>query len=260
MNRRQFLRYAGVSTGLGLSSVHPPRVVAANPRDASAANPFFKTRGVVLVTKDLREVGWPRIAKEAGLSTIGTHITPREVAEFVRSEQGQQFLDQCQEFGIEVEHELHAMRDLLPRSLFAKHPEMFRMDKDGNRVPDYNCCVHCKQGLEVICQNAVQYGRLLRPTTGRYFYWMDDVKPMCKCAKCRVYSDSDQALIVENALIKALRNEHSHASLAHLCYVGTIEPPQQVKPSPGVFLEFAPIERSWAHPLKEREVVGRSNA
>ena len=62
MNRRQFLRYAGVSTALGLSSVHPPRVVATDPRDASAANPFFKTRGVVLVTKDLREVGWPRIA------------------------------------------------------------------------------------------------------------------------------------------------------------------------------------------------------
>lgn len=150
------------------------------------------------------------------------------------------------------------MKDLLPHELFGKNSEMFRMDTDGNRVGDYNCCVHSKEGLEVICQNAVAYGRILRPTTGRYFYWIDDVKPMCHCPKCRGLSDSEQALILENAIIAALRKEDPKGSLAHLCYVGTLEPPKQVKPIPGVFLEFAPIERSWAHPLKDTEAVGRS--
>jgi hypothetical protein len=36
--------------------------------------------------------------------------------------------------------------------------------------------------------------------------------------------------------------------LAHLCYIGTCEPHKQIKPHPGIFLEFAPVERSWAHP------------
>lgn len=259
MDRRRFLRRVGAFAALGLSpAVFHPLVAAGDP-DGSAGRPFFKTRGVVLITKDLREVSWPQIAKEAGLSTIGTHITPSEVTEFVRSEKGQRFLDECRQLGIQVEHELHAMKDLLPRDLFAKNPEMVRMNENGERVGDYNCCVHSKESLEVICRNAVEYSNILRSTTGRYFYWIDDGRPMCKCPKCHDYSDSDQALILENAIIKALRKKDPNASLCHLAYLGTISPPTQVKPEPGIFLEFAPIYRSHAHPLKHIEAVGRGN-
>ena len=259
VDRRRFLSRAGAVAIAGLT----PAILRNSSADESNGdvnNPFFMTRGIVLVTKDLSEVGWPQIAKAAGLSTIGTHVTPHEVTKFVKTEKGQRFLNECQELGVNVEHELHAMKDLLPRELFDKNPQMFRMDTDGNRVGDYNCCVHSKEALEVICENAVSYGRILRPTTGRYFYWIDDVKPMCHCPDCRVFSDSDQALILENAIIAAMRKEDPKASLAHLCYIGTLEPPKQIKPHPGIFLEFAPIERSWAHPLKDAEAVGRSNA
>jgi hypothetical protein len=259
VDRRGFVRRAGAFAIAGLTPANL-RTSSANEPNGDVNRPFFKTRGIVLVTKDLSEVGWPQIAKQAGLSTIGTHVTPSEVTKFVKTEKGQRFIDECQEFGINVEHELHAMKDLLPRGLFDKNPEMFRMDTDGNRVGDYNCCVHSKEALEVICENAVSYGRILRPTTGRYFYWIDDVKPMCHCSNCRVFSDSDQALILENAIIAALRKEDPKAHLAHLCYIGTLAPPKQIKPDPGIFLEFAPIERSWAHPLKDTNAVGRSNA
>lgn len=257
MDRRRFLRRLGASAVFGLSPAVFHRSLAADEPDGSAERAFFKTRGVVLTTKDLKEVNWPQIAKEAGLSTIGTHVTPSEVAEFVRSEAGQRFLDECKQLGIQVEHELHAMKDLLPRDLFAKNPEMFRMNENGERVGDYNCCVHSKEGLEVIRRNAVEYSRILRSTTGRYFYWIDDGSPMCKCPKCHDYSDSDQALIIENAIIKALRMDDNNASLAHLAYLHTMPPPTQVKPEPGVFLEFAPIERSWSYPLKNKEAIGR---
>ena len=258
-DRRRFLFRAGAGVVAGLNPTVLPRSFAADEPNGVVNQPLFRTRGLVLVTKDLSEVGWPLIAKEAGLSTIGTHVTPSEVTQFVKNEKGQRFLDECRTLDIDVEHELHAMKDLLPRELFDKNAEMFRMDTDGNRVGDYNCCVHSKEGLEVICQNAVSYSRILRPTTGRYFYWMDDVKPMCHCPKCRGLSDSDQALILENAIIAALHQEDPKASLAHLCYIGTLEPPKQIKPHPGIFLEFAPIERSWEHPLKDTKVVGRSN-
>ncbi|MBN1853293.1 MAG: DUF4838 domain-containing protein [Pirellulales bacterium] len=257
VDRRQFLRFAGSSAVVGLSPAVLYRSATADQPASSVDRPFFKTRGVVLVTKDLREVNWPQIAKEAGLSTIGTHVTPSEVAGFVRSEKGERFLDECTQLDIQVEHELHAMKDLLPRNLFDKNPEMFRMNKNGERVGDWNCCVHSKEGLEVICRNAVYYSRILRATTGRYFYWIDDDRPMCKCSQCRAYSDSDQALILENAMIQALRKENPNASLAHLAYLGTLAPPKLVKPEPGIFLEFAPICRSWAHPLAHTEVVGR---
>ncbi len=256
IDRRRFVQGVGAFAALGWGSAIVRCLSAGAEPAGEAATPFFKTRGLVLTVKDLCEVGWPEIAKQAGLNSIGTHIFPSEVSEFIRSDKGQRFLDECRQLGIQVEHELHAMQELLPRSLFARNPDMFRMNDEGQRVEDCNCCVHSKEGLEVICENAVKYSRTLRPTTGRYYYWIDDGRPMCQCPQCRIYSESDQALILENAMIKALSREDPTASLAHLAYAGTLAAPQQVKPEPGVFLEFAPFHRSWAHPLKQTEVVG----
>ncbi|MCC6143358.1 MAG: DUF4838 domain-containing protein [Candidatus Hydrogenedentes bacterium] len=214
------------------------------------------TRGVVLTTQDLATLDWPQRAKAANLTTIGTHITPREVAAFIQTERGQTFLAECARLGIAVEHELHAMSDLLPRDLFGKNPDMFRMTESGARTADFNCCVHSREAIEIICGKAVEYGQFLKPTTGRHFYWMDDGLPMCRCPECRTYSDSDQALILENAIVRALRAEDPAATLAHLAYDKTYAAPEQVKPEPGVFLEFAPIHRTMDQPIRVRDGKG----
>ena len=78
------------------------------------------------------------------------------------------------------------------------------MNEQGERSPDFNCCVHSSKAMETVCENAVKYAGILKPTTGRYFYWMDDGRPMCRCSRCRVYSDSEQALILENEVLRAL--------------------------------------------------------
>lgn len=220
---------------------------------ASAQPPTFLTRGIVLVVEDLRTLDWPERAHRAGLTTIGTHIFPHQVAAFLATDRGQAFLDDCRRFGVAVEHELHAMSDLLPRSLFDRHPEMFPMNERGDRVRDFNLCVHSEAALETVCGNAVKYARLLRPTTGRYFYWIDDGQPMCRCPKCRELSDSEQALVLENRVLAALREDDPRATLAHLAYAGTLRPPIAVKPSPGIFLEFAPISRRYDVPFAQRD-------
>jgi hypothetical protein len=46
----------------------------------------------------------------------------------VKTERGRWFLEECRQRGLQVEHELHAMSDLLPRSLFDKNPAMFPMN------------------------------------------------------------------------------------------------------------------------------------
>jgi hypothetical protein len=246
--RRRFLRAVAASSLL----VHG---LAAETRSAEAngKEPFFKTRGVVLVPSDLTTWDWPQEAKRAGLSTIGTHVFPHQVAAFAATGEGQAFLDRCRTLGIEVEHELHSMRDLVPRELFGRDPTMFRMNEAGDRVADSNLCVHSKAAVQVACENAQKYARLLRPTTGRYFYWIDDGRPMCRCPKCRGLSDSDQALILENHLLRALRQLDPRAALAHLAYANTYRPPTQVKPEPGVFLEFAPIHRNYDVPFSTRD-------
>jgi hypothetical protein len=113
--------------------------------------------------------------------------------------------------------------------------------------------VHSKPALEVVCQNAQKYARLLCPTTGRYFYWIDDGRPMCRCPECRGLSDSDQALILENTMLAALRQTDPRATLAHLAYANTYPAPTQVKPVEGVFLEFAPIHRNYDVPFSRRD-------
>ncbi|MBN2291313.1 MAG: DUF4838 domain-containing protein [Pirellulales bacterium] len=247
-SRRRFLKASIASTFAATGSW-------AYSREAN--KPFFETRGVVLVPKDIQTWDWVQKAKQAGLSTIATHITPSQVAKFVATDAGRSFLQSCRDSGLEVEHELHAIGDLLPRELFKKDPNMFRMNKQGQRTADYNLCVHSKTAIDILCENALQYAKILRPTTGRYFYWIDDGKPMCFCRKCRGLSDSDQALLMENHLLRALRQQDPRACLAHLVYLNTMRAPTQVKPEPGIFMEFAPIRRRMDKPLSRRDVLGK---
>jgi len=253
VSRRDFLK--GLGGGLvateadGADAV---RVQTVRGKDAPDS-PFFLTRGVVLVIQDLRTLDWPERARRAGLTTLATHIFPHEVAAFIQSEAGQTFLRRCGELGLHVEHELHAMSDLLPRQLFEQDPTMFPMNEKGDRVREYNLCVHSQAAVQVACENAAKYTRILRSTTGRYFYWIDDGRPMCRCPKCRGLSDSDQALLLENRLLEAIRQVDSQARVAHLAYARTLEPPKQVRPADGIFLEFAPIERRYDVPLSRRD-------
>ncbi|HOF38887.1 MAG TPA: DUF4838 domain-containing protein [Candidatus Hydrogenedentes bacterium] len=222
--------------------------VAGNP--APESQPVFATRGVVITPADLT-LNWPERAKRARLTTIALHPFPRNVIEFVRTRDGEMFLDTCRELGLQVEFELHAMADLLPRTHFDTRPEFFRMNDDGERTPDANLCVHSRGALDFVAANALEVARILKPSTGRYYFWGDDGLPWCQCPKCREFPDADQALLLENFLAQALAAFDERAQLAHLAYVNTLTPPSIVKPDPRVFLEFAPIRRKFDVPLND---------
>jgi hypothetical protein len=82
--------------------------------------------------------------------------------------------------------------------------------------------------------------------------WGDDGLPWCRCPSCVGFSDSDQALLLENRLVRELHAFDPAAHLAHLAYANTITPPNRVKPAPGVFLEYAPIRRRYDVPYAEQ--------
>ena len=238
LNRRQFLGASGAALAASLHGA---------ARAGSAAPEALATRGVVIVPEDLTLGDWPERAKKAGLTTIALHHqnSPQAVIDCLRTDAGRQFIERCRQLGLQVEYELHAIKELLPRELFAKNPELFRMNEKGERTADANCCVHSERALEIIAGGAAAIGRALRPTTGRYFYWGDDGKPWCGCPKCRELSPSEQALVVENRICRRLREADPEAQLAHLAYVNSLAPPRKVKPDQGVFLEYAPIRRRY---------------
>lgn len=219
--------------------------------------PFFTTRGVVLTLDDLTWPEWPDRVAEAGLTTVGVHPWPanelQRVLDFVQSGEGQRFIERCKGLGLQVEYEWHAMEHLLPRELFAKNPEFFRIDEEGERSPDANFCVSSETALSIVGERAVELSRILRPTTSRYFLWGDDGKSWCRCRQCRGLSESDQALLAANRILVALRPMDPAAQVAHIAYYNTITPPRQVKPDPGIFLEFAPIRRRHDVPFAEQD-------
>ena len=219
-----------------------------------AAEPLFRRRGIVLIPADLSYERWPELAAESGLNVIALHAQSRplsRLAEFLRTEVGERFLSHAGELGLDVEYELHAMADLLPRERFGRHPEMFRMDEAGERVPDANLCVSSPEALEVISQRSAVVAGQLTPTTHRYFLWADDGRPWCQCPPCRELSPSDQNLTAMVAILGGLRTTDPQATLAALAYHDTLDPPTKVKPVEGLFLEYAPISRSWQVPLSD---------
>lgn len=251
ISRRQFL--STLSASAGATALTP---TCLGGPTSSIREPWFKTRGALLLMSDIETYDWPALAKQAGLSTLAAHIRPSEIEGFTKRDVGRRFLEDCRRLGIIVEYELHALGDLLPRELFDRNPTMFRMDENGRRMRDYNLCVHSRPALEVVAENAMHHTRTLHTSTHRYFYWIDDAQPMCRCPQCRPYSDSDQALIFENHVWRAIRKVDRRATLAHLAYDKTLTAPTQVKPERGIFLEFAPIERRYDRPFRQREVAG----
>lgn len=225
--------------------------------------PHYQMKGVILDPNDISSVEWVKMAAENGINTIGTHMAPgckamcAEISEFILSEKGQEFLAECEKYGIDVEHQLHAMKELLPRELYAEDSTMFRMNEEGRRVADANCCVHSERALETIVKNAVEIAKVLRPTNHRYYFWLDDGKPVCQCPQCKEFSPSEQALIIENRIVTALRELDPKAQLAHLAYHNAVQAPRKVKPVDGIFLEFAPYFRSWEHPLTDLDIERR---
>lgn len=217
-----------------------------------------RTKGVVLrVDDDLASFAdWPRVAAASGINTIGTHVFPKDVLAFLASGKGHAFLDSCKKYDIQVEHQLHAMGELLPRDLFSMDSTMYRMDENGKRNPDFNCCAHSEKALNIIAGNAAAYAKKLPSTNHRYYFWLDDGAPTCQCELCASLTPGEQALLIENRMIEAIRKVDPHALLAHLAYFNTMDAPVKVKPASGIFLEFAPIFREWDRPISDPDAPG----
>ena len=180
ISRRTIIKSA---SAIALSAMFTPAIFA-NETPPGDKN-FFQTRGVVLTPEDFSWGDWPVIANKAHLTTIGIHHqnSPAEIIKFIRSGKGKAVLEQCRNLGLHIEYELHAMKELLPRGLFSKNPELFTAEEKGNRTPDSNLCVSSKTALDIAAENAVAMAKILTPTTHRYFYWGDDGKPWCRCPK-----------------------------------------------------------------------------
>lgn len=203
--------------------------------------------------------------RAAGADVLGLHPVGGNKATsslenlliWLKTDKGRRLLSYARSLGLEIEYEMHAAASLAPRELFPAHPDYFR-EANGARTPDYNFCVSSDEMLRLVAKNAAALGRVLRPDTHDYYFWLDDAEnSRCECEKCRTLSASDQSLIVANAIADELRRFDSSARVCYLAYLGTLTPPKSVKPAPGVFLEYAPMKRDRSIPVWQDETVKR---
>ena len=119
--------------------------------------------------------------QKAGINTIGLHANRRldVLVDFLNRDQGKAFLASCQRLGIQVEYELHAIGDLLSREFAAKDPTLFRIDRTGRRNADSNCCPSSAEALTIIAGKAIEFGRILKPTTPSAL-WHDATRHTCR--------------------------------------------------------------------------------
>ncbi len=214
--------------------------------------------GVVIYLTELSEY-WLEQIKDTGLNYLGLHPVSKpdlrgrsiaEAVEWIKKPETQDLLDRLAGIGIDVEYEMHALSWLLPREMFSKHQEWFRMNENGERVDDYNCCPSNPQVLEYLSERAAELTKIFKTSTGRYHFWTDDVpNPKCHCPKCREMTISDEAVTIYNALLQGARSVQSDAKMAYLAYDGAMAPPVSVKPDKGLFLEFAPMSRNLMRPI-----------
>lgn len=217
-----------------------------------ANEPFFEMRGLVLAWDDLSNpevIDWFDIMKRYGINTISVF------GKDYQSEEYKALRQKCVDSGIDFEYEEHAMSWLMDKSLFETHPEYFRMNEEGVRVADGNGCPSSEEGLKVIMGNVKAFADSHKPTNHRYYTWLYDGGDICHCEECKDYNASDQGLIFENHIIKALREFDPEAQLAHLAYDNTTPAPSCIKPEEGVFLEWAPFYRRWDKPLSDTTAI-----
>lgn len=218
-------------------------------------------QGIVIHPEELTEKMLNILGKTdinvLGIHPVGGENAAETLEDLLRLMKNAEFnekLNRVRKFGISVEYELHALSWLLPRSMFEKNPDWFRMNDNRERVCDFHMCVSNEKALEYLSSRSEKLAEILKSDTGKYYFWVDDVEDaFCKCEKCKKLSPSDQALIIYNAILRGIRRVDKNAAQCYLAYQKTMEPPVKIKPENGIFLEYAPMWRNTKIPLNNEE-------
>ena len=207
--------------------------------------------GMIIHPGELSKKWIDRLA-DAGMDTLGIHPeggkdapkTLERLLSLLETPEYRALIDYARSRGLEVEYECHAAGYLMDKSLFADHPEYFRMNAAGERVSDWNFCVSNADALSLFAKRAASLALALYGSGKNFYFWMDDGRGIhCHCPKCHALSPSDQQYIALRAALDEIRRHIPDARLAYLAYIDTITPPTLAHNVGGLFLEYAPFEK-----------------
>lgn len=207
-------------------------------------NPRFKYRGVFAQleqAKDYPSEEWLRFYAKLRFNAVSHH--PESIALGLQ-------------LGLRVEVGGHGLAKLLPRTLFATQPDLFRMfqpdDFGGKRQSDSNFCVTNPEAQKIVQEN---FQKELSECQGAYAVhaWADDLPAggWCLCPSCRALPPTDQAMLAMRHLGAAIETTGLPIRLPVLAYHDTMLPGRQVDAPSNAFLLFAPRERCYGHAIND---------
>ena len=207
-------------------------------------NPRFRRRGVnweSLSTKDFTIEEWLRFYAKLRFNAVLHEIGDLALAK---------------ELGLRLEVGGHGLSSLLPRELFDKEPELFRMfqpeDFGGKRMKDANFCVSNPKARRIVVDN---YAQRLKQMEGAYAVhaFADDLPAggWCLCPSCRALPPTDQFMLSMRYLAEAVEQSHLPMRVSVVAYHDTMMPGEQIDAPKRGFLLFAPRERCYGHALND---------
>jgi hypothetical protein len=222
---------------------------------------MFRERGIVIHAEDCLNDYWAdRLTGEGlHLNVLGVHPagghdahqTMEQAIRMLSTPEWTKFASRMDKAGIAIEFEMHALSWMLEREKFDTHPHWFRVDENGNRTAQFNCCASEPDVLEYIKERACALAKIFVPDTNKYYFWIDDVASAgCQCEKCRSLTPADQCMILTNAIAEGLEAGRPGAKQSYLAYCATLTPPK-IAPRHNVFLEYAPIQRDFHRPIND---------
>lgn len=142
----------------------------------------------------------------------------------------------------------HMIPGLMPRELFSEHPDYFRMDRTGKRVPTGNFCPSNEGALSVVAENAAEYVRKNSWAVSIEVVGADVWEgSWCYCPDCKKMTVQDQYITACNVIARAIRETGSDMKIDAMAYHDTLVPDLTVKPDPDLRMMWAPRERSFGH-------------
>ncbi len=119
-------------------------------------------------------------------------------------------------YGLSVEEGGRCLSRIVPRRLFFRHRELFRM-RDGRRIADFNFCPTNPETIRTLKEQARKRFRD-RQDVEVFHLWPDRAADggWCSCPSCRAFSPAEQALIAVNAVADVLSEARLEARLSYI--------------------------------------------
>ena len=133
--------------------------------------------GMIIHPGELSKKWIDRLA-DAKVNTLGIHPeggagAPKSLErllELLKTPEYRALIDYARSRGLRIEYEIHAAGYLMDKSLFAEHPEYFRMNSAGERTSDWNFCVSNPDALALFARRAAELAQALYGS-GKDFYF-----------------------------------------------------------------------------------------